>query len=112
MARTEFAKAQYYFENRDESIGILVLATLAQRYGRAQYRGFSDEGNIIERLWEASEIAGLVKAHGPDTIENAILGAFEAVERRPDEDGVNRGPPMLGKIRPPSSGGDGFTAIC
>lgn len=87
MARAEFAKARYYLDGRDENDALLALPKLAQRYARAQYYGLLGEENIFDRLWEASEIAGLVKAHGPDTIQNVISGAFEAVESRPDEDG-------------------------
>jgi hypothetical protein len=90
MARTEFAKARYYLAGGDKMDGLLTLAKIAQQYARMQYRGLLLDEEIYDRLWEASELTGLVKAHGADTIHNVIAGAFEAATARPDDDVYER----------------------
>ncbi|WOH70666.1 AAA family ATPase [Bradyrhizobium sp. NDS-1] len=85
-ARTEFAKRQHYLRSLEGDRALIGLVDLAKRYTRLQHHGLLDDEDIPGGLWEAAENADLVKAHGPDTIENVMAAAIETAHASPNDD--------------------------
>lgn len=92
MASTEFAQARYLLSKRPAAEALPDLAKITKRYAQAQHQGLLPGENIVDRVWEAAEINGIVQHHSVDTVQNIIASALEYVDAHPNEEAPKAGP--------------------